>query len=1083
MRKNLLLAALYVASALGFHANAQKDVTSQYIKNATLSSQEGWTVENFNAGQKGNNTVGYASEAYAGWGSLEKTSYKLTQNITLPAGSYTLVNYSFYRQGEGATTNPDKSLAILKAGDVQVALKTLGSIKAAGYANSQVEGANCFDSKMYRNTVDFTINADDTTIEIGLEGTFDEMRSWCIAGMFELINNDIPATLDAPFDVTGYITNPGFEYRDMTGWTLEGESVIGTQGNNQFFKVGGYYAEKWQQSGALPAGSMSQTLTNLPAGYYKLTANLGGDGTYVGLNGKTVSWTADGDYLAGYVLSEGEELTITAGKTAEGTANWMHFDNFKLLFCGDIKEAYLKTIEEAKALLDNPMSSEVKANFVSVIAENEGIESGDADDYVNAINAISTASGVVNSSIALYETVRATLDAYAEKVKSLDKDGQAAYDVEDIEAAYADGSIEEDQTDAIVAAFAVATKAQTTAGADFTGAIANWDFINCSNGNFPGWTIEVSPEGAAKMKTATQVEFWTDQATRSFDYYQELTGLPVGKYVIEAAMWYSANGVADAKVDGSAGVYGISGENTVFKGVTTESDNTSLVTESTDSIIVIDGTLRLGVKNNGEMGSRWFGVDWIKLTFVEPVHAITVAEAENGKVSVSAEEGYEGDVVNLTIESAEGYELAEVTVTGASGKAVEVETDWTGAMSFTMPAEDVTVSATFLEAYFKLSNYVVATDGIIEEDGTVKAVVTFDEDVKGSYAEDETEVVFTYEVADAKGEVVVSGEQEQNPFGEINIYISDLKPEAEYTITITGVKVLDYTKFDYMDPNIDWDDPDLIYAAVVFSEEGELATATFTTKTKKKVYAIEVAETENGKVSVDPAEAVAGDVVSITAEPAEGYELAEVTVTGASGETVEVEIDEWTGAMSFTMPAEAVTVKATFQEAYVKLSNYALACDGEYDEDDAIKVVVTYDAEIVGSYAESFMLDAVFEYEVKDAEGKVADHGEKNPTPDDGVAGGIVNIYVSNLQPETEYTITITNVKITDFDMSLFDTVTVYEEEGELPSLTFKTGIPTGIANVEAAPALKADGKYLENGQIVIYRGGVKYNAAGAVIR
>ena len=41
----------------------------------------------------------------------------------------------------------------------------------------------------------------------------------------------------------------------------------------------------------------------------------------------------------------------------------------------------------------------------------------------------------------------------------------------------------------------------------------------------------------------------------------------------------------------------------------------------------------------------------------------------------------------------------------------------------------------------------------------------------------------------------------------------------------------------------------------------------------------------------------------------------------------------------------------------------------------------------------------------------------------------------------------------------------------------------TGIVNVDSAPAAKADGKYLEDDQIVIYRNGVKYNAAGTVIR
>ena len=41
--------------------------------------------------------------------------------------------------------------------------------------------------------------------------------------------------------------------------------------------------------------------------------------------------------------------------------------------------------------------------------------------------------------------------------------------------------------------------------------------------------------------------------------------------------------------------------------------------------------------------------------------------------------------------------------------------------------------------------------------------------------------------------------------------------------------------------------------------------------------------------------------------------------------------------------------------------------------------------------------------------------------------------------------------------------------------------IPTGIASTEAAAAAKKDGKYLEKGKVVIYRNGIKYNAAGQI--
>ena len=348
MKHFRLITIAFLALFTGLTAFAQRDVTSQYITNATLSNQtNGWTKtftkkwetndpkDAFSESTRGNNTTGFATEAYAGWGDLIQTEYSMKQTITLPAGHYTLVNYSFFRQGDADDADHNsKSLAYLRAGDKSVLLKTLRSIPASGYANSQKEGADVFDSKMYRNTIDFTIDAANTTIEIGVDGKFDEARSWCIVGQFELINNDLPASLEAPFDVTGYITNPGFEYRDMTGWSVSPEGYFGAQGNNQGFKVGGWYAEKWQESGALPDGSMTQTLNGLPQGYYKLTANMGGNGTYVSLNDKTATWTTDKDYELICIIGENDPLTITAGKSG-GTANWVHFDNFKLYFCGE----------------------------------------------------------------------------------------------------------------------------------------------------------------------------------------------------------------------------------------------------------------------------------------------------------------------------------------------------------------------------------------------------------------------------------------------------------------------------------------------------------------------------------------------------------------------------------------------------------------------------------------------------------------------------------------------------------------------------------------------------------------------------
>jgi hypothetical protein len=194
-------------------------------------------------------------------------------------------------------------------------------------------------------------------------------------------------------------------------------------------------------------------------------------------------------------------------------------------------------------------------------------------------------------------------------------------------------------------------------------------------------------------------------------------------------------------------------------------------------------------------------------------------------------------------------------------------------------------------------------------------------------------------------------------------------------------------------------------------------------------FEITVVPSENGSLDL-PAKAGAGETVAIVANPAVGYELASVMITGVNTNiAVEVDVDEWTGEMSFTMPEDDVTVTATFQEAYVKLSDYAVTVDPTFVHDpefgDEIVATITYNSEIVGSYAESFALNAQFDYEVKDAEGNVVTTGTKNPL---NVSDNTVTAYIDGLAENTTYTINITGVEVTDFDLATFESVVVFKE-------------------------------------------------------
>lgn len=74
-------------------------------------------------------------------------------------------------------------------------------------------------------------------------------------------------------------------------------------------------------------------------------------------------------------------------------------------------------------------------------------------------------------------------------------------------------------------------------------------------------------------------------------------------------------------------------------------------------------------------------------------YSITISDSENGTVTASASTAFEGDEITLTITPAEGHTLDVLTVTNATtSEEIEVTNN-----KFTMPASDVTVSATFKE--------------------------------------------------------------------------------------------------------------------------------------------------------------------------------------------------------------------------------------------------------------------------------------------------------------------------------------------------------------------------------------------------
>ena len=193
MKRKLLLAALCVAGALGFKANAEDEDFTSYITNADLSSKEGWTLTQTTTDDKWSDVKGsspsYVLEAYAGWGNLNMTAYSIKQNVTLPSGKYRAEGYAFYRYGLTYDVNPSISNAKFVAGDFSSKVVTLGSVTLdetlTGYPNSTGDASTAFTNGYYKSEIEFAIES-ESTIEFGYEGTHTLKQSWFIAGPIKL---------------------------------------------------------------------------------------------------------------------------------------------------------------------------------------------------------------------------------------------------------------------------------------------------------------------------------------------------------------------------------------------------------------------------------------------------------------------------------------------------------------------------------------------------------------------------------------------------------------------------------------------------------------------------------------------------------------------------------------------------------------------------------------------------------------------------------------------------------------------------------------------------------------------------------
>lgn len=295
---------------------------------------------------------------------------------------------------------------------------------------------------------------------------------------------------------------------------------------------------------------------------------------------------------------------------------------------------------------------------------------------------------------------------------------------------------------------------------------------------------------------------------------------------------------------------------------------------------------------------------------IEPEYAISMAELQNGSAAVMSgdtevEAAVAGTALSVTATPASGYGLGKITYTDADGNKVDI----TGSKTFTMPECETTVAVTFTAIDYAITPAEMQNGSVI---------------VKAGEAEAQT--------ANTGATVTVTGKPADGYQTEKITYTPDGGNETELQLDENG-------SGSFTMPS---------------------ANVTIHASFKPFEYSISVSDTENGTAEVidntteeKREKAPGGTTLRVNAEPAEGYEIEKITYTTAGGE-----IKDITGAKSFTMPYDAITVEASFRAANYSITlaepdhgTASVLADGEAAETAIMGTKITVAAEPAEGYA------------------------------------------------------------------------------------------------------------------------------------
>ncbi|MBR6763385.1 MAG: hypothetical protein IKM13_06505 [Clostridia bacterium] len=333
----------------------------------------------------------------------------------------------------------------------------------------------------------------------------------------------------------------------------------------------------------------------------------------------------------------------------------------------------------------------------------------------------------------------------------------------------------------------------------------------------------------------------------------------------------------------------------------------------------------------------------VSATFGAKDYAVSKGDIKNGSVTIDKTSAKKGDTITVTATPADGYENPTVTVSG-----VTVTDAGNGKFTFTMPASDVTVNASFSAKTYTISKGETANGSFAvastAKTGDTVTVTTTPKDgyevskitVSGATVKDAGggKYTFTMPASNVTVNVTFGAKaykitKDDVKNGSISVAAS-AKTGETVTVTVTPAAGYDIGKVTASGATLT-NAGDGKYTFVMPASDVKIS-ASFAAKTFK----INTEKPKNGKMEV-ASSAKTGETVAIKLTANKGYAVTELIVKDASGKTIKTAGEGST--RTFTMPASDVTISVTFKKSDFKVSVSA----GEGGSASADKTTAGYD--------------------------------------------------------------------------------------------------------------------------------------------